>query len=104
MELMTKELENKFKKYPLYSQDGKMEEAKVIVKYFNPCGSGTWLITEGEKQSDGDWLFFGYCHITDWEWGYVMLSQLQEIKLPLELGIERDLYLNENAKVKDLIS
>ena len=50
MALMTKELENKFKKYPLYSQDGKMEEAKVIVKYFNPCGAGTWLITEGEKR------------------------------------------------------
>ena len=60
MELMTKELENKFEKYPLYSQDGKIEEAKVIAKYFNPCGAGTWLITEGEKQSDGDWLFFGY--------------------------------------------
>ena len=45
MILMTKELEKKFKKYPFGSQDGLMEEAEVIVKYFNPCGVGTWLIT-----------------------------------------------------------
>ena len=48
--LMTKELEKKFEKYPIGSQEGKMEDAEVVVKYFNPCGAGTWLITEGEKQ------------------------------------------------------
>ena len=60
MKLMTKELEKKFEKYPLYSQEGKYDDAEVIVAYFNPCVAGTWLITEGEKQDDGDWLFFGY--------------------------------------------
>lgn len=24
-------------------------KAKVLVKYFNPVGAGTWLITEGNK-------------------------------------------------------
>lgn len=43
--LMTKELEKQFENYPLGSQDGKGEDAEVIVKYFNPCGRGTWLIT-----------------------------------------------------------
>ena len=52
MMLMTKELEKAFERYPLYSQDGLMEEAEVVVKYFNPCGAGTWLITEGEKQEN----------------------------------------------------
>lgn len=98
MQLMTKELEKRFEKFPLYSQDGKGDEAIIAVKYFNPFGSGTWLITEGEKQEDGDWMFFGYCHIFEWEWGYVRLSELEKIGF-----IEKDLYLDNNAKVKDEI-
>ena len=95
---MNKELEKRFAKFPLYSQDGKGDEAIIVVKYFNPFGGGTWLITEGKKQEDGDWMFFGYCHIFAWEWGYVMLSELEKIGF-----IERDLYLDDNAKVKDEI-
>lgn len=90
--LMTKELEKKVEKYPIGSQDGKGMEAEVIVKYFNPCGAGTWLITEGEKQANGDWLLFGYCHIFEWEWGYVTLSELESVTLPFGLKIERELY------------
>ena len=102
MKLMTKEIEKAFEKYPLYSQDGKGEDAEVVVKYFNPCGAGTWLITEGEKQEDGDWMFFGYCCITEWEWGYVMLSELEGVRLPFGLSIEREMYVC-NGKVKDYI-
>ena len=101
--LMTKELEKQLSKYPIGSQDGKGEDADVIVKYFNPCGAGTWLITEGEKQENGDWLFFGYCHIFEWEWGYVMLSELDSVKLPFGLKIERELYAT-GGLVKDYIN
>lgn len=100
--LMTKELEKKLEQYPIGSQEGKMEDAEVVVKYFNPCGAGTWLITEGEKQEDGDWLLFGYCHIFEWEWGYVMLSELESIQLPFGLGIEREMY-GTGGKVSDYI-
>lgn len=102
MMLMTKELEQKFEKYPIGSQEGKMEEAEVVVKYFNPCGAGTWLITEGEKQPDGDWLLFGYCHIVEWEWGYVMLSELESVRLPFGLKIEREMY-NTGGLVNDYV-
>ena len=102
MMLVTKELEKTFNKYPIGSQDGKGMDAKVLVKYFNPCGAGTWLITEGEKQDNGDWLFFGYCHIIEWEWGYVMLSELENVKLPFGLSIERELYVT-GGTVKDYI-
>lgn len=98
MKLLTKELEKKFKKFPLGSQDGKYGLAKVIVKYFNPCGIGTWLITEGERTDDGDFEMFGYCHLGDdenAELGYVRLSELESIKGPLGIGIERDLYFDE---------
>lgn len=102
MMLMTKELEKKLAKYPLGSQEWLMEEAEVLIKYFNPCGAGTWLITEGEKQENGDWLLFGYCHISDWEWGYVMLSELASVTLPFGLKIEREMYVT-GGKIKDFI-
>lgn len=100
MKLMTKELEKKFEKYPLGSQDGLLGQAKVIAKFFNPMGVGTWFITEAEKQEDGDYEMFGYCHLGDdefAEFGYVMLSELQAIKGPLGMGIERDLYLSKDC-------
>ena len=100
--LMTKELEKKFEEYPLYSQEGLLEDSEVAVQYFNPCGVGTWLITEGEKQEDGDWLLYGYCHLFEWEWGYVMLSELENIQLPFGLKIERELYVT-GGKVSDYI-
>lgn len=102
MMLMTKELEKVFEKYPIGSQDGKGMDAEVVVKFFNPCGVGTWLITEGEKQENGDWLFFGYCHLFEWEWGYVALSELESVRLPFGLSIERELYVTGGC-VKDYI-
>lgn len=98
MKLMTKEVEKKFEQYPLGSQDGKGDDAEIIVKFFNPFGAGTWLITEGEKQEDGNWLLFGYCHIFEWEWGYVALNELQELGI-----IERDLYLDEGITVAEYL-
>lgn len=101
MKLMTKELEKAFEQAPLYSKDGQGLEAEVVVKYFNPVGAGTWLITEGDKLPNGDWELFGYCHIYEWEWGYVMLSELEGLRLPFGMTIERDLHAS--GKVKDLI-
>ena len=92
MKLLTKEIEKKLTKNPIYSHDNEGLGAPLIVKFFNPCGAGTWLITEGEKLEDGDWLLYGYCHILEWEWGEVLLSELQKFKGPWGLGIERDLY------------
>lgn len=104
MELMPQELKEKFKDFPLESQDGKGLDAEVVVKYFYPYGRGTWLITEGEEQEDGYWELFGYCHIYEWKWGSVMLSQLKEIQAPWGGGVERDLYIGEHRTVKELIA
>lgn len=52
MKLLTKAIEKQLAKYPIYSQDGKGGKAQVICKFFNPCGSQTWYILEGEKQDD----------------------------------------------------
>lgn len=101
MKLLTQEVVKRFKKHPFGSQDGKGQKAKVLVKYFNPVGSGTWLITEAENQ-DGVWILFGYCHILDWEWGYVTLKELQKFKGRFGLGIERDLHISDSATVSEL--
>ena len=106
MKLITEELKEKFKKYPLGSQDGLGKDAKVIVKYFNPTGVGTWLITEADKLENGDYEMFGYCHLGDdenAEFGYVLLSELENIKLPFGLSIERDLYMNQDNNIVDVM-
>ncbi|MBP3501982.1 MAG: DUF2958 domain-containing protein [Clostridia bacterium] len=100
MKLMTKELEEEFKKYPIGSQDGLRGQAKVIVKYFNPMGAATWFITEADKKENGDFEMYGFCNLGDSdmaEFGYVMLSELQNIKLPFGMTIERDLYLPKDC-------
>lgn len=102
MKLITKELEKEFEKYPLKSQDGLMGKAKVVAKFFNPTGAETWLITEGSKLENGDYEMFGYCHSGDdlmAEFGYVYLSELEQIKLPFGLGIERDLYIDKDITI-----
>lgn len=89
MKLLTKDIERKLEKSPLYSQENN-ENPDIIVKFFNPCGRGTWFITEGEKQANGDWLLFGLCCIQEPELGYVLLSELENLRLPYGLSIERD--------------
>ena len=62
-----------------------------IVKLFNPVGAATWLLTE--LDADGDTLF-GLCDLGLGfpELGSVSLAELQAVKGPLGLGIERDLH------------
>lgn len=100
-DLMPPSLEERFRDFPFGSQEDKGEDATIVVKYFNPYGVGTWLITEGEKQEDGNWLLFGFCHLTDWEWGYVSLRELEKLCIaPFNVKIERDLHISEDATVK----
>ena len=89
---ITQEIVKKMERFGLYSQESKGLDAKIIMKVFNPYGRGTWIITEAEKQEDGDWLLFGLINIFEWEWGYVLLSELVNTKinvfgckLPLEI-------------------
>lgn len=94
MKLMTKELEQELSKHPFCSTEGQGYDAECVVKYFSPCSSFTLFVIEGEKQENGDWLLFGYGGNNDEnnEWGYTLLSDLEKIKLPFGLTIERDLH------------
>lgn len=89
VKLMTHELEKEFAK--IGRQEG-VNDPIVVAKFFNPAGAGTWLATEFDPEER---MFFGYVSIfgdhCD-EWGYFSLDELESVKGPLGLGIERDLY------------
>ena len=61
-----------------------------VVKFFNPVGSGTWLLSELDE--DGD-ILFGLCDLGFGcpEMGSVSLSEIAAVTLPFGLTIERDL-------------
>jgi len=106
MKLLTKEIEEKLPK--LYSQeDKKPSEVKIVVKFFDPTGSWTWYVTEGEKQENGDWLFFGLVDGFDKELGYFTLEQLLTAKEGCRglqsLPIERDIYFNTETTLKEVM-
>lgn len=101
MKLITKKIEKELTKYNLGSQENSGLDAKILVKFFNPCGRGTWLVTEAERQENGDWLFFGFVNLHEAEYGYFLLSDLESVKLPFGLKIERDLYF-ENKTLRDI--
>ena len=101
MKLLTKAIEKKLEKYPLYSQDGKGDNADIICKFFNPMGEGTWYVLEGEKRENGDWLFYGVVDLYEREYGYFSLSELESVRLPFGMGIERDMGYT-NRKVGDI--
>lgn len=91
MKLLTKAIEAKLLKTPLYSTE-KQDVAPVLVKFFNPTGSWTWYVLEGEKTDDGDWMFFGLVDGHEKELGYFRLSELAGVKVRFGLGIERDMW------------
>jgi hypothetical protein len=63
-----------------------------LVKLFDPCGAATWLISAIEP-SDPD-ILFGLCDLGMGfpEMGTVSLSELESIRRPFGLRIERDLF------------
>ena len=82
---------------PLYSQDGKGGKAVVYAKFFTPSSGWTWLATEGEPVVDEsdkevDFKFFGLVYGHEREFGYFLLSELEEVRGPMGLPIERDLH------------
>ncbi len=95
MKLLTKAIERQLlKNWP--DQEGLCQPA---LKLFNPCGAATWLIT----CMDPDYpdhlsglcdLGFGFPEI-----GLVSLSEIQTVRGPLGLGIERDMYFTADFAI-----
>lgn len=95
MKLLTQEIRKKLP--PLYAQDGKGGKAIAYLKLFTPDSGFTWWITEGGpiKDKNGnevDFHFFGLVEGQFNELGYVSLKELEEVRGPMGLPIERDLH------------
>jgi len=74
-------------------------DAPIIAKFFTPTSNWTWYATE----FDGDDLFFGLVDGHEKEIGYFSLSELEAVRGPLGLGIERDLYFGTDHTLKEFM-
>ena len=99
MLMMTKEIA---KRIPaLYSQE-RNPNPTVHVKFFCPWNSWTWYATEGQEdvivdENDKEhktWLFFGYVVGHENELGYFSLLDLEGVRGPAGLKIERDMWFS----------
>ncbi len=63
-----------------------------VLKLFNPCGAGTWLLTELDPEDES--IAFGLADLGFGtpEIGSFSLCELEAFQGPFGLGIERDLY------------
>jgi Protein of unknown function (DUF2958) len=70
---------------PLYRSEG-TKDPIVHAKLFHPASSWTWWVLE----FDGEDMLFGIVDGFVREWGYFSLSELEAVRGPLGLPIERD--------------
>ena len=88
MELVTDDIKARL----LANWSDQHEDHAPVVKYFDPAGAATWLITEMSPK-DND-ILFGLCDLGMGfpELGYVSLGELESVKGRFGLGLERDLH------------
>lgn len=89
--LLTKDLEAKLPKLGS-TEEVPTDEKLAVVKFFSPYTGWTWYAVEGERQEDGNVVFFGWVEGFENEWGYFSLFELESAvkgRLPL---VERDKY------------
>lgn len=88
MQLLTDELRAQLP--ALYAQNG-ATDMTINAKFFTPDSSWTWYVAEGQQEDD-DFIFFGYVNGHDLEAGYFSLKDLESVRGPWGLPIERDLH------------
>jgi hypothetical protein len=78
---------------PLYSQDGKGDNAVAFVKIFNPTGDQTWFITEYDPTED---RAFGLVYMHgESELGYIDMNELRRVRGQFGLPLERDIHFRK---------
>ncbi|MDR6522174.1 hypothetical protein J2789_004864 [Variovorax paradoxus] len=102
MELITPELRQLLLANGAASRDNPHFDPHPVVKWFNPCGAATWLITELDP-GDED-LAYGLCDLGlgTPEIGVVSVRELYSIRLMGgALGVERDLHWKANKPLSE---
>ena len=85
MKLITKKQREKL----LKNGRKRPEDAKPVIKLFDPTGAATWLFTELDEGGD---TLFGLCDLGFPELGYCSLEEISALRGRFGLGIERDLH------------
>ena len=101
MKLLTKAQREKLIRNHAENENAtKPKKHKVVVKLFNPVGIGTWYLTELNPYTE---IAFGLCELAEKEIGYVSLTELEELRLPMGLKIERDRYSKIDKTLEELL-
>ncbi|GFO82163.1 MAG: hypothetical protein A49_17900 [Methyloceanibacter sp.] len=87
MKLLTKKIRKRLPKLYQLRND---KDPVLQVKFFTPWTSWTWYASE----FDGADLFFGLVEGLETEWGYFSLSELEAIRGPGGIRIERDKFFD----------
>lgn len=92
MELITKELKARFAEI---GDQSELDNPIVVAKFFDPTGSATWYATEYDEERN---VCFGYvAGLAFDEFGSFSIDELESLKRPFGLTIERDLYFKEKT-------
>tara|TARA_R110002051_G_scaffold314950_7_gene392721 strand:- start:5381 stop:6037 length:657 start_codon:yes stop_codon:yes gene_type:complete len=93
------------KKWPeLYATERvPVAEKTIVAHYFGPAGD--WYIAEADPETG---MAFGYSRLTSQpgtaEWGYINLPELEELRVGIWVGAERELAHNPKSLAKDIIA
>jgi hypothetical protein len=88
MKLMTEEISKQAQEQ--YGLGADMQNQLIVAKFFDPCGAWSWYVMN-QDPNDPDYLW-GIVDGFEVEAGSFSLSELETVKGPLGIGIERDLY------------
>lgn len=118
MKLMTKAIAGGLYKADaaFLESDGGNTSDKIIVKYFTPWAGATWFVVSAtpldaingepcEPADAKDWHLYGFADLGlagCEELGYTLLSELEKLKGPWGLKVERD--LGYTGSLKEVMS
>lgn len=87
MKLFTKEIQTRL----IWNHQNKQPDPQPVVKLFCPWGAATWLLTEYDPEQH---MAFGLCDLGMGfpELGYVSVHDLEQLRGPGGLKIERDMH------------
>ena len=77
------------------------ESVPPVVKWFDPCGSATWLICKLDPEDEN--RAFGLCDLGLGfpEVGWVSVSEVEALRGPLGLPMERDVMFTASRPLRD---
>jgi hypothetical protein len=102
MKLITKAIAAKIP--TLYTNEEKsLAETKVPLKLFTPWANATWFITEMNVDTG---MMFGYCDLGMGmpELGYVSMNELEGLRGPAGLRVERDRHWDHNTTLEAVMN